>query len=303
MSEIKLATCAAALEILEGVAKLAVRAQLGAGECVLLFEKAFLRAAERAFMDEDRSTPTQMQLSARTGFTAKKIRQLQAAEEVVLPVEVRRQSRTGRVVFGWHNDPRFCKTRGHPRILALRGKNSFSELARAWGKHERAKPVLDELLFQKMVKLHEENRTIELLSNEPAETMKVEEIVELGRSAGLLMEALTNNMDHPEGGVGQYFRRISNVHMKPQEALVQTRNHVAQVESTADSIALFVEDPKVTVQAANEPRAAECVHVMLCVTHHPVVVPPTGVSSPRKIAQDIKQSVQPGSWRTRTTPK
>jgi Family of unknown function (DUF6502) len=298
MTDIKLAASAALSEVFEQVASLALLAHMGTGECVQIFEGAMVRAAARVFLEEDRARPTVTQLAARTGLTSKKVREYQRSEGS-LPQVVRHQSRYSRVIYGWRTDPRFSTGEDQPRVLPLRGKGSFADLVRIWGKQERTKPVLEELLYHEMVKIVD-GKSIQLLVNQPAGKIAPQDLTELGHSVSVLIEALRRQLDQPDGMVGQFFRRISNVQFKPEEVPGQTRDYARQAESFANSLATFIQDPSMTLRPASEPRAAESVHLLVCVTHHPVVVPPIGeIGSRGTGSPEKKRSTSPGRRATK----
>ncbi len=145
----------------------------------------------------------------------KKVSAYQQNETKPLAEVVRHQSRTSRVIYGWRKDRRFSSAEDRPRVLPLRGKGSFAELVRSWGKQERSKPVLTELLYHGMVAIVDDRR-VQLLTSQPVGRFDPQDIVELGHSASVLIEALRRQLEQPEGLVGQYFRHIRNPQIEAQ---------------------------------------------------------------------------------------
>jgi Family of unknown function (DUF6502) len=272
MSDIKEATFAAALDILVPLATLFLKAQIGAGECAQLCERAFILALERAHADEDRPTPNVSQIATRTGLTRKRVSQLRATGDLTVSSVLRGQSRISRVLWGWQNDVKFKDRAGNPRILPLRGARSFAELVKDYAAELRIKPVLTELMNLQIVRLHED-KSIELLRGEAGDQLDAAGTLELGRSMRDQLDALVYNLEHPAGGPGRFFRTIVNERMLPGEAIIQTRDAARQAQSLANTLAGPIQDPLVTVRPTNEPRKAVYVSVTLCVSQREVVVP------------------------------
>jgi hypothetical protein len=290
MSHLKQATSHAALEILERLARLALKADIGARECADLCERAFVRAARRA-----ESSSTVSDIANRTGLSRNKVRAFQSTEADVTLEAIRWQPRTSRVVWGWRNNPRFCSSPGIPRILPLFGARSFAELVKLYSTEERPRPVLRELDYRKLIRRHEGKR-IELLSDDSGPGLDVDGIRELGTAVGDLLEILTYELEHPEGGPGRYFRYIVNPRMSPDAALVQGRDHARQIRSMANAMAGFIVDPEVTVKPGRKSQSAVRMSVMLCVSQQPTTVSVAGSapsSAPSPSSEEIKMRASP----------
>jgi Family of unknown function (DUF6502) len=271
MSDLKQATSDAALEIFERFARLALKADMGARECANLCERAFVRAAARR--EGTRSTVSD--IANRTGLSRNKVRAFQSAEPQVRHEDIRRQPRTSRVIWGWRNNPKFSSAPGIPRILPLFGARSFAELVKLYSTEERPRPVLRELDYRKLIRRHEGKR-IELLDDDARPGLDLDGIRELGTAAGDLIDMLSYELEHPEGGAGRYFRYIVNPRMKPDAALVQGRDHARQIRSMANAMAGFIVDPEVTVKPGRNSQSAVRMGVLLCVSQQPVMVSAAG---------------------------
>lgn len=277
MSDIKEATFAAALDILVPLATLFLKAQIGAGECAQLCERAFILALERAHAEEGRPKPNVSQIATRTGLTRKRVSQLRDTGDSTVSSVLRGQSRLSRVLWGWQNDLKYKDRAGKPRILPLRGVRSFAELVKDYATELRIKPVLTELLKLDLVRLHED-KSLELLSSEASDQLDAAGTMELGRSIRDQLDTLVYNLEHPAGGPGRFYRTIVNESMLPGEAIIQTRDAARQAQSLANTLAGPIQDPLVTVRPTNEPRKAVYVSVTLCVSQREVVVPARNVA-------------------------
>jgi len=131
---------------LQPLAKLSLKAGLGAGDLAAAVKLACVRAAA-----EDKKANGRLnhsRISAITGLTRKEVRALAAAMEnrpVPLFKSAPRQ-RTARVIQGWKTDSLFLDEAGEPGRLAIAGsEKSFHALVKRYGGDVTPMSVLKEL--------------------------------------------------------------------------------------------------------------------------------------------------------------
>lgn len=273
MSETAEATRAALSEALFALAKLALRENLGVGDMKQLCDRAFVRAASCVEEDQVGRVPTITQIANRTGLSQPIVRKVLAINSGAVAAVARGESRITRVIRGWKTDGNYHDSAGVPRVLPLKGPISFTELVREYAKGGRIKSVLTELRRLKLVRLVEDDTSVELIGSESSGQLDAEGIRSLGQATRDLVEALVERLENPTAGSGKYFRYILNERMHPDKALIYGRDQARQLHSLANTVSKFNEAPDASVWPTDQPQKAGRVVCMLLLSQRPVVIP------------------------------
>jgi len=132
-------------QLLMPLAKLMLRAGIGAGELADLGRRAFVMTAAND-LSVPRRRPNISRIAVATGLTRQEVARVLGANRPTRKMELKQLQRANRVLAGWFVDPRYALRQGHPRPLQIRGSGAtFHRLVRTYGGDVPPRAVLDEL--------------------------------------------------------------------------------------------------------------------------------------------------------------
>jgi hypothetical protein len=171
-----------------------------------------------------------------TGLTRREVDRLvrQAEPKEGAP---ERYNRAARVLSGWAEDPAFRGTDGKPKLLAMEGQGSFSDVVRLYSGNQPTRAVLDELVRVGSVERTDDDR-VRLLKTyyEPVSGKQEEEKLNImGIATGDLLETVAHNIrniNQPSFYQQQIYERVSPAQLAElREAL---RKHCDQFADKTD---------------------------------------------------------------------
>jgi hypothetical protein len=184
---------------LQPLAKLSLKAGLGAGDLAAAVKLACVRAAA-----EDKKANGRLnhsRISAITGLTRKEVRALAAAMEnrpVPLIKSAPRQ-RTARVIRGWKTDPLFLDEAGEPGKLTIAGsEESFHALVKRYAGDVTPVSVLKELEKTGAVRRTRAGQVQLLKSSTRLRAYSNDVIFDLAKKIHDLAAALVQNAEQPD---------------------------------------------------------------------------------------------------------
>lgn len=250
MSEgVKRAVEAAALRLLQSLARIFLAAGIGAGEVANLAKVAFVRAArEQGEREgEDRNRPNISRISVLTGITRPEVATILAAGDATPSLSERGKQRAERVLSGWWNDPDFQTSSGEPAALPLRGrKRSFATLCERYsGERKRTAPTLQELLRVGAVQKRPDGLLRAVSRTYATVRWNPDGIESVGRQLSEHCDTLVHNLASP--GESRVALSVCNARLDPQYAPVLMRFVEGQVGAFADVLDNTLNDPQHTV--------------------------------------------------------
>jgi hypothetical protein len=184
---------------LQPLAKLSLKAGLGAGDLATAVKLACVRAAA-----EDKKANGRLnhsRISAITGLTRKEVRALAAAMEdrpAPLTKSAPRQ-RTARVIRGWKTDPLFLDEAGEPGKLVIAGSDeSFHALVKRYGGDVTPMSVLKELEKTGAVRRTRAGQVQLLKGSTRLRAFSNDVIFDLAKKIHDLAAALVQNAEQPD---------------------------------------------------------------------------------------------------------
>lgn len=132
------------------LARLLIRAGIGANELEKVIQASFVRAASKDARLQN-ARINQSAIAAMTGLTRPQVRMLIRED---LKKDTRKVGFLENLISGWTSDPEFCVAQGRPRPLTLRGDgSSFLQLARRYGGDITPRALLAELVRRGLAKV------------------------------------------------------------------------------------------------------------------------------------------------------
>jgi hypothetical protein len=248
------ASCAAIGDMLERLAKFAMDVHILAAALMPLIETAVVRAAEHEGQRVGGSRPDISTVSARTGFSRRRVRRIRQYMAAQSPSASTRPPQLLRVLQGWKTDPDFLDVDGEPRVLTQRGHLSFTTLAEREGTGVRAAAILKELLRIKAVRMTPAGG-VELLNRPDIDAeRRAQAIRDLGKSASELIDTLAYNAANPN--TPRYHRRVVGLHINPDAVPRVTRVAADHAGVWADALEGAINDKGVTVRPGPAPQKA-----------------------------------------------
>jgi hypothetical protein len=139
-------------QMLKNFASVLLRLGINAPDAERLLRDAFIDAAE-AYARSHGLRLNQSQIAMIAGINRVDVRAFYRARTRTTKVAKNSEGRMGRVLNGWRQDIRFCTSRGRPRPLTYKGKNSeFSKLVRTYGRDVTTKSFSEQLLRAGMIR-------------------------------------------------------------------------------------------------------------------------------------------------------
>jgi hypothetical protein len=263
------ASCAAIGDILERLAIFAMDAQILAPALMPLIETALVHAAEQEVQRVGSARPDISTVSARTGFSRRRVRRIRKYLVAQSPSASTRPPQLLRVLQAWKTDPDFLDVDDEPRVLTQRGHLSFTTLAEREGTGVRAAAILKELLRIKAVRMTPERR-VELLNRPDIDAeRRAQAIKDLGKSASELIDTLAYNAANPD--TPRYHRRVVG-HVNTDDVPRLTRDAAAQAGVWAVALEDAINHKDVMVRAGPTPKAATELTGQFFISERPSIV-------------------------------
>ncbi|MGI9302665.1 MAG: DUF6502 family protein, partial [Gammaproteobacteria bacterium] len=161
-----------------------------------LAKRVFIDVAETEFTVENKKQST-ARVSLLTGINRKevaRIRKLPSIQESEIEGSF---NRAVEVISGWLRDAAFHDSSGEPLDLPFKGKGSFSELVRRYGRDMPPRAVADELLRVQAVELSEDKRMRLKTRGYVPSAGTLEKLQMLGTDGADLVAAIDHNLTHP----------------------------------------------------------------------------------------------------------
>jgi hypothetical protein len=250
MSEgVKRAVEAAALRLLQSLARIFLAAGIGVGEVANLAKVAFVRVAREQGRreGEDPNRPNISRISVLTGITRPEVAAILAAGGARPSLSERGKQRAERVLSGWWNDPDFQTSSGEPAALPLRGrKRSFATLCERYsGERSRTAPTLQELLRVGAVVKHPDGSLRAVSRTYTTVRWDPDGIESAGRQLSEHCDTLVHNLGNPSDT--RVALSVFNARLNPQYAPVLMRFVEGQAGVFAEVLDNALNDPQHTV--------------------------------------------------------
>ncbi|NND60289.1 MAG: hypothetical protein HKN49_08480 [Gammaproteobacteria bacterium] len=200
---------AAFRRLLRPLARILIRHGIAYGEFAEVAKTVFVEAAAEDFALPGRKS-SGSRIAILTGLTRKEVKRLLDQAKQGKTMTRANPSRAGRVLAGWHSDPRFTGPYGLPLELPFDSETdpSFSELVRRYSGDMPARAMLEELVRVQAVEMTPDERIKPLGRVYIPFELDKESVERLGQTLADLGETLSFNLDPSRGGTAKFERRV-----------------------------------------------------------------------------------------------
>ena len=200
---------AAFRRLLRPLVRILIRHGIAYGEFAEVAKTVFVESAAEDFALPGRKT-SGSRIAILTGLTRKEVKRLTDQARQGKTLSRTNLSRAGRVLAGWHSDPRFTSKKGTPLVLPFEAESepSFTELVRGYSGDMPARAMLEELKRVSAVEVTKEG-TVKALGRvyKPFELDR-ESVERLGQTVHDLSDTLSFNLDPERTGSAKFERRV-----------------------------------------------------------------------------------------------
>ena len=199
---------AAFRRLLRPLARILIRHGIAYGEFAEVAKTVFVETAAEDFALPGRKS-SGSRIAILTGLTRKEVKRLVDQARQGKPVSRTNPSRAGRVLAGWHSDPRFTGS-GGPLALPFDSESgpSFSELVRRYSGDMPARAMLEELERVSAVDVTNEEQIKPLSRVYIPFDLDRKSVENLGQTFGNFAETLAMNLDPERTGTPRLERRV-----------------------------------------------------------------------------------------------
>jgi hypothetical protein len=263
--------CKAAEELFEPLAKLAMSEQIPANALAPVLEKAFIRAVEKEAEALRQPVPAISAVSARTGLSRPRVRQIRKCQSGRPLAATARPSQLLRVLESWRADSDFQDDEGEPKNLSQRGSGSFTELVRRQGAGLRPGAILTELLRIKAVRLTKQGH-VEMLNRADIDAeRRVQGIRDLGEFGSECLSTLVCRIMDPS--TPNYYRRVVGLYIDKDEVPRLVRDASASAGVWAGGFQDAMSDKRVIVKPEATAKGAVRLAGHFLISERPTIVP------------------------------
>lgn len=217
------ALSAAILRMLRPLVRLLLRHGISYGTFADLAKWVYVDVADKEFNVPGRKQSVS-RVSVLTGLSRKEVSRVEAIETPNDASVIQQYNRAARVISGWLRDEHFTNNDGEAAVLPLEGKNSFSELVKAYSGDMPSRAILDELVRVKAVE--QMDNQVKLLTHAyvPLEGEQ-EKLNILGTDVALLISTIGHNIENSSHNKKDepYFQRKVAYDNLPEEVIPQVR--------------------------------------------------------------------------------
>ncbi len=199
---------AAFRRLLRPLARILIRHGIAYGEFAEVAKTVFVETAAEDFALPGRKS-SGSRIAILTGLTRKEVKRLVDQARQGKPVSRTNPSRAGRVLAGWHSDPRFTGS-GGPLALPFDSDSgpSFSELVRRYSGDMPARAMLEELDRVSAVDMTDEEQIRPTGRVYIPFELDKESVERLGQTLHDLGDTLAFNLDPAREGTAKFERRV-----------------------------------------------------------------------------------------------
>jgi len=256
--ELQQTISSAIIRILRPLVRVLLRNGIPYASFAELAKWAYMDVASRDFAIEGRK-PSISRVSILTGLSRKEVKRVQGISSLEDRASIERYNRAARVISGWLKDPLYLTPKKTPRDLLIEeGKNSFSQLVKAYSGDVPPRAVLDELLRVGVVE--RDNGRVRLLTKGYIPSKgEVEKLHILGTDVRDLISSIDHNLvsDPAEA----FLQRKVSYDNIPEEQLPAIRAKIRELgesilESADREISILDRDVNPEVEGEGRKRVA-----------------------------------------------
>ena len=195
--------------MLKPLVRLLISQGVSHGDFAEAAKDVYVEVAVRYFGRE--SKVNQSKVAILTGLTRKEVRNVIDRAMSAAPL-ARNFSRPGRVLAGWHSDPKFLGPYGVPLELpyesSAEGAPSFTELVKTYSGDMAPRPMLKELVRVGAIVELESGSLKPVRRDFEPEALSQELVERLGKVGQYFFSTVAANIEKKEQGSGYFDRRV-----------------------------------------------------------------------------------------------